>query len=164
MQLFQEVKKQLEQESKKFSKSFHSIRFSQDFLSLSGFKDIYQGLIIFGSYGLAASILPFILNMMSTPIALLSFGVGIFATMLGLYHYIREPNKNFKLSTDLEIQGHHIALAGAVLMGIAPLMTILSIIAPALLLATGIFRAYASIPEKTRNNISDLFSQIIRPS
>jgi hypothetical protein len=145
-----DIRKNINHASKELKKAYKHIDFSKDFLSLNGFDNLYKGIIVLGSYSIAAIVLPSVLNLFVTPLALLSFSIGVAVSAFAFFYLMRDTKSQLKIMQTYDISAQSLAAGGIALMALSPILTVLSTIIPALLGSATLLRCYNSLPEEIR--------------
>lgn len=107
-------------------------------LSLSPFQSVMEGVLVFGSYTVAAIILPWILDLILAPLGFSLILMGGVAMAFGLYQYMNQSEN------DIELWNSQ-TRSGGVMIGLGSLLSFASYLAPLFILGVGLYRLYTSL-------------------
>ena len=112
--------------------------FIKNTLSLSPFQSVMEAILVFGSYTVAALILPWILDLILAPFGFSLILLGGVAMALGLYQYMNQSENDTGLWNNQ-------TRSGGVMIGLGTLLSFASYLAPFFILGVGLYRMYASL-------------------
>jgi hypothetical protein len=125
---------------KNFSEAWTDLSFPGDFFSVGPFKSVCQGIIVLGSYAVAAVVIPFIIDFFIVPIAITVAALAVLSFAAGLYHKFLDDTRN-------EAKTKNCFIASSLLSAIALLLDFSGLALGIALAALSIYRIYKSVGE-----------------
>ena len=123
-----------------FSKAWTDLSFPGDFFSVGPFESVYQGIIVLGSYAVAAAVIPFIIDFFIVPVVITVLALAFLSFAAGIYHIFLDDTRN-------EAKTKSYYIAGSLLSAIALLLDFSGLALGIALAALSIYRIYKSVDE-----------------